>query len=89
MDIWDSLQVLDGYFQDDVFICRGILGHAFYHCYTSSELRLFANFIREDKPFTFTIDSERTVLFPVALNGQLKRELLLLADELDKSQAED
>ncbi|ODA14957.1 hypothetical protein A5N86_17215 [Geobacillus thermoleovorans] len=53
MDIWDSLQVLDGYFQDDFFICRGILGHAVYHRYTASDLRLFANVIREDKPFYF------------------------------------
>ncbi|MDI2586607.1 hypothetical protein OR571_05530 [Psychrobacillus sp. NEAU-3TGS] len=38
-----------------------------------------------DTPMSFTIDKERTLLVPVELNQQLKKELYMIAEELEKN----
>lgn len=83
MSVTDNLEIIDGYFVDGRFIMRGIAGHAVVGTYKANGLRSMARLIQEGEQLNFTIDKERTIFVPVEKNGQLKRELFMIADELE------
>ena len=63
---------------------RGIAGHAMIGTYRAEGLYSLARLIHDDEAFSFTIDKERTIFVPVELNVKLKKELNMIADELEK-----
>lgn len=83
MSTIDNLKLIDGYFDGNRFIMRGISGHAIVGTYKAEGLRSLARLIHDDEPFSFTIDKEKFVRVPVDLNVQLKKELNMIADELE------
>lgn len=83
MAVIDQLEIIDGYFEDNKFIMRGIAGHAMIGTYKAEGMRSLARLIQDSEPFSFTIDKERTIFVPVELNLQLKKELNMIADELE------
>lgn len=64
----------------------GIGGNAVQGIYRAEGLSSLARLIHDDEPFSFIIDKERTIHVPVELNKQIKKELNLIADELESSQ---
>ncbi|MBW9219802.1 hypothetical protein CI793_12320 [Anoxybacillus ayderensis] len=82
-DILDQLEVIDGYFDDNVFYMRGIGGYAIEGRYKAKGLRSLARLIDENEPFSFIVDKETIVHVPVELNKRIKQELNMIADELD------
>lgn len=84
MALIDELEVIDGYFQDNRFIMRGIGGHAVYGKYKSEGLRSMARLINNKVPLTIVIDKEREIFIPVKFNERLKQELYWIAEELDE-----
>jgi hypothetical protein len=83
MSVIDQLEIVDGYFDGERFIMRGIAGYAVFGTYKAEGLRSMARLIQEGEPLQFTIDKERTIFVPVEQNGRLKQELLMIADELE------
>jgi hypothetical protein len=83
MSVIDQLQVIDGYFEDDVFYMRGIAGYAVEGRYKAKGLRSMARLIDENEPFSFIIDKETMVHVPLELNARIKKELNMIADELE------
>jgi hypothetical protein len=79
----DELKIIDGYFEADRFIMRGIAGHAIYGAYKAEGLRSLARLIHDDEPFSFSIDKDRTIFVPFELNKQIIKELNMIADELE------
>lgn len=79
----DQLEVIDGYIEEDCFIMRGIAGHTMIGTYRAAGLRSMARLI-DDTPMSFTIDKEKFIRVPVELNKQIKKELNMIADELEK-----
>jgi hypothetical protein len=86
MHILDELKVIDGYFEGDRFIMRGISGHAIYGVYKAAGLSSLARLIHDNEPFSFTIDKDKVIHVPVELNKQLKKEMFLIAEELYKEE---
>lgn len=84
MAVIDQLEIIDGYFEDNRFIMRGIAGVAVEGKYKADGLYSLVRLIHDDEPFSFTIDKERTVFVPVEFNVKLKRELNMIANELKK-----
>ena len=84
MDVIDELRIIDGVFLDEVFIMRGIAGHAVYVSYKADGLRSMARLIHDDEVFSLTIDKDKFIRIPVEANKQLKYELNLITDELEK-----
>lgn len=84
MSVIDRLEVIDGFFDGERFIMRGIAGFAMYGVYKADGLRSMARLI-DDTPMSFTVDSERKIVVPVELNMKLKDELNEIADELEAS----
>ena len=82
-DILDQLEVIDGYFDDNVFYMRGIAGYAIEGRYKAEGLRSLARLIDENEPFSFVIDGETMIHVPVELNKRIIQELNMIADELD------
>lgn len=82
MAVIDELKVIDGYFDGDIFIMRGIAGFAIDGKYKADGLSSMARLI-DDTPMSFTIDKERVVHIPVEKNKEIKKELLLIANELE------
>lgn len=80
----DELKVIDGYFDGDRFIMRRIGGNAVEGYYKAEGLTSMARIIHDNEPFSFTIDKNRTLFVPVELNKQIKKELFLIAEELEK-----
>jgi hypothetical protein len=83
MSVIDNLEIIDGYFDGEQFIMRGIAGYAVFGTYKAKGLRSLANLIGDD-PLNFKVDKERSIFVPVEKNAQLKKELLLIADQLEK-----
>lgn len=79
----DELTLIDGYFDGDRFIMRGIGGNAVEGFYKAEGLYSLARIIHDNEPFSFIIDKDRTLFVPVELNKQLKKELFLIAEELE------
>lgn len=86
MAVIDQLEVIDGYFDGDRFIMRGLGGNAVQGIYRAEGLSSLARIIHDNEPFSFIIDKDRTLFVPVELNKQIKKELDLIADELESSQ---
>lgn len=86
MDIIDELRIIDGVFADGRFIMRGIAGHAVYDIYSTQGLRSMGRLILEGEPINIVIDKDKKIHVPLELNGQLKRELFMIADELEKGE---
>ena len=84
MALIDELEVIDGYFQDNRFIMRGICGQAVYGKYKSEGLRSMARLINTKVPLTIVIDKEREIRIPMKFNERLKQELYWIAEELDE-----
>lgn len=82
MAVIDELQVIDGYFDDDRFIMRGIARHAMIGAYKAEGLRSMARLI-DNTPMSFKIDKDKTVFVPVEANARIKKELNKIADELE------
>lgn len=82
----DQLEVIDGYFDGDRFIMRGLGGNAVQGIYRAEGLSSLARIIHDNEPFSFTIDKDRTLFVPVELNKQIKKELNLIADELESGE---
>jgi hypothetical protein len=78
----DELEVLDGYFDSDRFILRGIVGYAMYGVYKADNMRSLARLIHDNEPFSFTINKEKMIRIPTELNKRIKYELTMVADEL-------
>lgn len=78
----DDLKIIDGFFDGDRFIMRGISGHVVNGVYRAYGLRSMARLVLEGEPLSLVIDKECTIHVPVELNGQLKQELFMIADEL-------
>lgn len=74
----DHLEVIDGYFEDDHFIMRGIAGHAMIGTYKADGIRSLARVIHDDEPFSFTIDKNKLIRVPVEANVRIKYELNLI-----------
>lgn len=83
MAVIDELEVIDGIFEDDRFIMRGIAGHAVYGFYKAEGLASMARLIHDDTPFSLTIDKERTISIPIELNKRIIKELFMIAEELE------
>jgi hypothetical protein len=81
-----ELELIDGYFEDDAFYIRSIAGFAMEGRYKSHGLRSLARLIDDNEPFSFTIGKDTFVHVPVEINAKLKRELMMIADELDRRQ---
>lgn len=83
----DKLKIIDGYIdyvEDEArFIMRGINGYAVTGVYKADGLRDLARVIHDNEPFSFIIDKKRTIFVPVESNVQIKKELFLIADELE------
>ena len=54
--------------------------------YKAEGLSSLARIIHDNEPFSFIIDKERTIHVPVELNKQIKKELNLIADELESGE---
>lgn len=83
MSVIDELKVIDGYFDGDRFIMRGIGGYAVEGFYKAEGLTSLARLIHDNEPFSFIIDKNRTIFVPVEINRQLKNELFMIAEELE------
>ncbi|EMI11258.1 hypothetical protein [Anoxybacillus gonensis] len=83
MSVIDQLEVIDGYFEDNIFYMRGIAGYAIEGRYKAAGLRSMARLIDENEPFSFIIDKEMMVHVPVELNKRIIQELNMIADELE------
>jgi hypothetical protein len=83
MSVLENLTILDGYIDDNRFICRGIAGHAIYATHSVESLRSLARVIDEGEAFNLIIDEEKTVKLTAAQATQLRQELFTLADELE------
>lgn len=75
----DELQLLDGFFDNDSFILRGILGHAVFESYKLEGLLSFSRLIQEGEPLRIIIDDGLSIPVPLQLNLRLKNELEMLA----------
>lgn len=84
MAVIDELKVIDGYFDEDRFIMRGLGGNALEGFYKAEGLYSLARLIHDKEPFSFIIDKDRTLFVPVELNKQIKKELFLIAEELER-----
>lgn len=84
MSAIDELKVIDGYFEDERFVMRGIAGFAVYGTYKADGLRSMARLIHDDEPFSLTIDKDRVIHIPVEQNKQIKKELNMIATELEE-----
>lgn len=84
MAVIDELKLVEGYFDDDRFIMRGIGGNVLQGVYKADGLTSMARLIHDNEPFSFTISKESTLFVPVELNKQIKKELLLIAGELER-----
>jgi len=80
----EELKVIDSYCDEDTFIMCGIAGHAIRGTYKSDGLLLLVGLIHENEPFSIRIDQERTFFVPVELNKQIKKELSMIAAELER-----
>jgi hypothetical protein len=83
MSVIDNLEIIDGYFDGNRFMLRGIAGYGVTGTYKADGLRSMARLIQEGEPLQFTIDKERTIFVPVEKNRKLKQELFMIADELE------
>lgn len=83
MSVIDNLEIIDGFFDGELFMMRGIARYAVAGRFKSDGLRSMARLIQDGEPIQFTIDKDRTIFVPVEKNRKLKQELLLIADELD------
>jgi hypothetical protein len=68
--IIDDLVVKNGFFKNNRFIVRGILGYAIFESYMAEGLQLLARLIHDDEQVTFTIDNNSSIHIPVKLNVQ-------------------
>lgn len=80
----DELKLVEGYFDGDRFIMRGIGGNLLQGVYKAEGLTSIARLIHDNEPFSFTVGKESTLFVPVELNKQIKKELLLIARELER-----
>ena len=80
----DELMLVEGYFEGDRFIMKGIGGNALQGVYKADGLTAMASLIHDNEPFSFTIGSDRVLFVPVESNKQIKKELLLIARELER-----
>jgi hypothetical protein len=79
----DELKLIDGYFDGDRFIMRGIGGNVLEGVYKAEGLTAMASLIHDTEEFNFA--NKDSVLFvPVESNKQIKKELLLIARELER-----
>jgi hypothetical protein len=85
MSFIDNLEIIDGYIDGDRFIMKSIAGFAVDGAYKANGLRSMARLIEGDDPVNLIIDKERTIFIPVEQNEQLKQELFMIADVLDKN----
>lgn len=82
----DELELLDGFFDNDRFILRGILGHAVFGNYNLEGLLSFSRLIQEGEPLRLIIDDDLSIPVPIELNIQLKKELEMLTYYLKTSE---
>lgn len=83
MSAIDNLEIIDGYFDGERFIMRGIAGYAVHGAYRADGLRSMARLMQGNDPVNITIDKDRVIKVPVELNGKLVTELNMIADELE------
>ncbi|WP_338754874.1 hypothetical protein [Bacillus sp. FJAT-52991] len=81
----DELKIIDGFFDGERFIMRGMAGFAVYGTYKADGLRSLARLIHDDESFSLTIDKDRAIHIPVEQNEQIKMELNMIADELERA----
>ncbi|MFS0662371.1 hypothetical protein AB1L07_26405 [Niallia alba] len=86
MAIIDDLKVIDGYFEENRFIMRGIAGYSLQGTYKAEGLLSLSRLIHDDEPFKFIIDNDKFVSVPVELNKELRKELRIIADEIQKKE---
>ena len=79
----DDLIVVEGFIDGDCFVMRGIDGHAVYGRYSADNLYSLARLIVDGEPFSFTIDDKKRVPISVELIKQIKKELNMIAKELE------
>jgi len=77
-----ELRMVDGYFDKDTFVMKGLNGHALEGRYKAKGLRSMARLIGSD-PITLIIDKYNRIRIPVDLNNRYKLELNMIADELE------
>ena len=77
-----ELRVIDGYFEQDRFIMKGINGHAVEGKHRATGLRSMARLIGSC-PITLMIDKNNKIHLPIDLNDRYKFELNMIADELE------
>lgn len=82
----DELKIIDGFFDGERFVMRGIAGFAVVGTYKAAGLRSLARLIHDNEPFSLTIDKDRVIHIPMQQNKQIKKELNMIADELDREQ---
>lgn len=84
MAVIDELKIIDGYFEGSRFLMRGINGYAVHDYYKADGIASFARLIDDNDPLTIVIDKECKIVVPVEMNKQIKKELFMIAEELEK-----
>ncbi|WP_026575965.1 hypothetical protein [Bacillus sp. UNC438CL73TsuS30] len=84
MSALDALKIVDGYFEDNRFIMRGLAGRAVFGTYTAAGLLSLANVISSrGEALRFTIDNDKHIELTAAQSKQFRSELLAIANELE------
>lgn len=79
-----QLEVIEGHFEGERFIMKGIGGYDISGTYKANGLLSMARLIDDDEPFSFYMGNDKSVFVPVELNKQIRKELFLIAEALEK-----
>lgn len=87
MSIIDDLKIVEGYFEsNERFVIEKIAGYEAKGVYRAKGLRDMAGLIQIDEQLSFYIGHGKKIIVPIEENEQLRNELFLIADELEKKE---
>lgn len=87
MSIIDDLKIVEGYFEsNERFVIEKIAGYEARGVYRSRGLRDMARLIQVGEQLSFYIGDGKKIIVPLEENEQLRNELFLIADELEKKE---
>lgn len=82
-----ELKIVEGYFESkERFVIEKIAGYEAVGAYRAEGLRDMARLIQVDEPLRFYLGEGKTIIVPIEKNEQLRNELFLIADELEKKE---
>jgi hypothetical protein len=83
MSVIDTFEVIDGYFEGNRFLMRGLIGHAVLGAYTVEGLLSLARVIdSRGEVLRFSIDNDKNIELTSSQSKQLRSELFAIAAEL-------